>query len=41
MEEGIRFGVMAVFMKATGPMVKLMVEVDSYMQMVTPITDTG
>ena len=41
MEEAIRYGVMAVFTKVTGLMVKLKDEVDSYMQMATSIMAIG
>ena len=41
MEEAIRYGVMVAFTKATGPMVKLKDEVDSYMQMATSIMAIG
>ena len=41
MEEAIRYGVTAAFTKGTGPVVKLMGEVDLYMQMATSIMGSG
>ena len=41
MAEAIRYGVMAAFTKGTGPMAKLMVAVDLYMQMATSIMGSG